>query len=136
MELVLDANVLFSALIKQDTTFRLILHEDIHLYAPEFILIELAKHKTVILEKTGKGAEEFEKVLVILRRYIQFVPLDALDLYLKQAEHFSPDPKDTAYLALALRMKIPIWSNDKALQSGQNSVKVLSTKEVMAIVGH
>ncbi len=134
MDLVLDANVLFSALIRQDTTFRLVLHDNIHLYAPEFLLIELAKYKEVILQKTGKSAVEFEDVLAILRRYIIFVPIEDFISHLAEAERTSPDPKDVAYLALALKMDIPIWSNDKALQTKQNSIKVLSTKDIVGLL--
>ncbi|MBU3906952.1 MAG: hypothetical protein KKA64_01745 [Nanoarchaeota archaeon] len=46
MKLVLDANVLFSALIKDDVTAKLFLDLSFHLYAPEFILEEFEKHKT------------------------------------------------------------------------------------------
>lgn len=134
MDLVLDANVLFSALIRQDTSFNLILHDDIHLYAPEFLLIELAKHRGLILQKTGKTTEEFENVLTVLRRYILFVPIDDFILHLPEAERISPDPKDVAYLALALKMDIPVWSNDKALQTKQNNIKVLSTKDIAALL--
>ncbi|MEK6874717.1 MAG: PIN domain-containing protein [Nanoarchaeota archaeon] len=98
MDLVLDANILFSALIRQDTTFNLILHEDIHLYAPEFILVELAKYKELILQKTDRSAEEFDAVLAVLCKYIQFVPMEDFVTFLNEAERISPDPKDVAYL--------------------------------------
>lgn len=134
MDLALDANVLFSALIRQDTTFSLILHDDLHLYAPEFLLIELAKHKSVIVQKTGKAEEEFERVLSVLRRYIQFVSMDEFTSWLSEAERISPDPKDAAYLALALRMRIPVWSNDKDLRTKQDNIKVLSTNDLVRIL--
>jgi predicted nucleic acid-binding protein len=38
MDLVVDANILFAALIKDSITSELMLHEDMHLYAPEFLL--------------------------------------------------------------------------------------------------
>jgi len=40
MEMVVDANVLFSALIKEGTTRELLLSNEFVLYAPEFLLDE------------------------------------------------------------------------------------------------
>ena len=44
---------------------------------------------------------------------------------------YSPDPKDSAYLALALALKSAVWSNDKKLKEEQNHVKVLSTEDLI-----
>ena len=52
-----------------------------------------------------------------------------MDLVL-DAKHISPDVKDVPYFAAALKLKIPIWSNDAALKQKQDAVKVYSTKEV------
>jgi predicted nucleic acid-binding protein len=38
MDLIVDANILIAALIKQSTTAELMLEDSIHLYAPEFLL--------------------------------------------------------------------------------------------------
>ena len=46
------------------------------------------------------------------------------------AKTFSPDIDDTIYLALALNLAIPIWSNDKELKEKQNIIKVYDTSEV------
>ena len=43
MDLVIDANVLFSVLIKIGKTEELMLHEDIQVFAPEFIFEEFDK---------------------------------------------------------------------------------------------
>ena len=42
----------------------------------------------------------------------------------------SPDADDTAYIALALHLNCPIWSNDKKLKK-QDKVKVITTKELL-----
>jgi len=52
--------------------------------------------------------------------------------FLNEAEEFSPDPKDTVYLALASAIKSDIWSNDKKLKEGQNKINVLSTEELLS----
>ena len=60
MDLVIDANVLFSVLIKSGKTEELLFEEDLHIFAPEFIFEELEKYKDLILEKTERSKEEFD----------------------------------------------------------------------------
>jgi predicted nucleic acid-binding protein len=43
MNLVIDANILFAALIKDNLTRQLLVSENIRLYAPEFIFNEVQK---------------------------------------------------------------------------------------------
>ena len=46
-----------------------------------------------------------------------------------EAKKLSPDPKDTEYLALALKLNCAFWSNDKKLKT-QNKIKVYSTEDL------
>ena len=50
--------------------------------------------------------------------------------FIDGAERISPDPKDTSYFALALKLNCPIWSNDKKLKE-QNKIKIYSTEEIV-----
>ncbi len=45
MDLIVDANILFAALIKNSMTAKLMFVERLHLYAPEFLLDEFEKHE-------------------------------------------------------------------------------------------
>ena len=54
MDLVVDANILFAALIKEDITSELIFKLRLHLFAPEFILEEFEKYKEELKNKTGR----------------------------------------------------------------------------------
>lgn len=130
MDVVIDANVLFAALIKEGVTRRLLISDMLTLYAPEFILEEVEKYEEFILQKTEKSKEELQRVLAVLRRRITFVRLSELVPFLDKAKQISPDEKDISYFALALRLSLPIWSNDAALKQKQHVVKVYSTKEV------
>ncbi len=53
MDLVVDANILFAAIIKDSTTRKLLFHKTLHLHAPDFLLEELAEYKDEILKKTA-----------------------------------------------------------------------------------
>jgi predicted nucleic acid-binding protein len=83
MDLVVDANILFAALIKDSTTSELMLHEDIHLYAPEFILEEFEKYKELIKRKTNRNDSEFETALDIFQRRIKLIPHEEIKPYVK-----------------------------------------------------
>ena len=131
MDLVIDANIMFAALIKKSITSELIFRNDLHLYAPEYILTEFEKYREVIKKKTERADEEFDELMELLERKIRLIPLEEIKPFVKRAEQFSPDKKDVPYLALALRMNIAIWSNDKPLKEKQNLVKIYSTKEIV-----
>jgi len=132
--IVIDANILFSALIKNSFTAKIIFDKQIKLYSPDFIIEEFLKYHDLIIKKTYRNQEEFNQATHMLMQVINIVPIDELVEFLSQAEMISPDEKDILYIALALKLGIPIWSNDKRLKN-QNSVKVYSTEELINCFG-
>ncbi|MFT4304504.1 MAG: PIN domain-containing protein [Candidatus Woesearchaeota archaeon] len=130
MELIIDANVLFSALLKDSVTSDLLFKNT--LYAPEFIIEEFKKYKEELKKKTKRSEEDFIRFFQILENNITLIPKEALKPYIKKAEIISPDPKDVLYFALALKLKCAIWSQDKALKN-QKSVVVYNTEELYNI---
>ncbi len=135
MDLVIDANVLFSALIKDSFSYNILFSGKFHLFTPEYIFTELEKHKEEILEKTERTTEEFFRLVEILKRRISIIPLEELVPFIEEAEKLTPDPDDMAYFALALKLNSAIWSNDKKLKD-QNRIKVYNTYELSKISGH
>src|SRR3989338_9105595 len=132
MDLVVDANVLFSALIKESFSYNLLFSEKFHLFTPEYIFTELEKHKEEILKKTEHTKEEFFRLIETIKRKIVIVPLEELVPYIEEAEKLTPDPDDMAYFALALKLNCVLWSNDKKLKE-QNKIKVYNTYELSKI---
>jgi len=130
IKLVIDANILFAALIKNSKTAELMLEKQIALFAPEFLIEEFGKYRSIILRKMHRTEDEFNRFLKILRRRIRIIKKEEIEPFIKRAIKFSPDPKDSLYFALALRLKIPIWSNDKRLKN-QNEVQILNTYELI-----
>ncbi len=129
MNLVVDANILFSALIKDSFSYDLLFSGKFCLFTPEYILIELEKHKEEILEKTERTAEEFFRLVETLKRRISIFPLEELAPYVEEAENLTPDPDDMSYFALALKLNCAILSNDKKLKT-QNRIKVYNMQEL------
>ena len=131
MDLVIDANVLFSVLIKRGKTEEIIFETDLRLFSPEFIFEEFDKYKEKILGKTERTDEEFNHLLKILKKKIITIPNEETEKYISEATKISPDKKDVDYLALALKIKCAIWSQDKALKEKQNKVQVYSTGDLV-----
>ena len=113
IKLVIDANILFAALIKNSKTAEIILEKQVSLFAPEYLIEEFGKYRAIILEKMHRTEVEFNRFLKILRRRIRIIKKEEIEPFIKNAIQFSPDPKDSLYFALALKLNIPIWSNDK-----------------------
>lgn len=130
MLLVVDANVLFSAIITGAKTSDLMFSGWLQLIAPEFLFAELEEHRGEILAKSSLAKDDFEKFTSLLKRRIDVIPRREFEKFLPDAKVFSPDPDDAEYLALALQFGAAIWSDDKELKR-QTKVKVLSTKELI-----
>ena len=74
MELILDANILFSALIKNSVTAELIFEEDLQLYTADFIIDEFFKYEDLILKKTKRTKEQFVQIMHMLKDIINVLP--------------------------------------------------------------
>lgn len=133
MELVVDANVLFSALIAGGKTRELLYSEKLDLIAPEFLLMEVESHQDEICEKSGLSKEEFEFALILFRKRIDIVPKEEFEEYLIRANQHCPDPDDTEYFALTMSEDAVLWSDEKRLKD-QDEVKVISTSELISML--
>lgn len=132
MDLIVDANILFSALIKNGLTVEILFDDNLKLHAPEFILTEFIKHEKLILEKTKRTKESFNEIWEILYEIIDIIPESEYINFIKEAEKISPDFNDSPYFALALKLDCAIWSNDKELKK-QDLINVYSTEELISL---
>jgi predicted nucleic acid-binding protein len=71
MDLILDANILFSVLIKSGITEDIVFNQDLNLYVPEFIFTEFEKYKKLIAEKTERNEEDTNHLLEIFMKKIK-----------------------------------------------------------------
>ena len=135
MLLVVDANILFSAIIKEAKTAELLVSEKLELITPEFVLSEVVKHKDEILLKTHRSPEDFASFLFIIEDKIEVIPDTEIKPFLAEAESLIPEhTKDVPYLALALKYDCGLWTNEKRLKR-QSGVKVYLTYELLKLLG-
>ena len=128
MDLVVDANVLFSAAIKDSRTAELLLRDDLAYHAPEYLFCEFAGHRGELLEKTHRTEDDFGRFVEVLQSQIEQWPAATVRVHLAHAREVCPDPGDVPYFALALHLDAAIWSDDGAL-ADQDAVAVLTTAD-------
>jgi predicted nucleic acid-binding protein len=120
--LVVDTNIIFSALIPDKSSIRDLLFEsDILFYAPNFLIYEIYAHKEKLIKNSKLNEQEFYIILNNLLECIQFVPIALIDRKeRKKAYEFCNDidVKDTPFVALAMYLNISLWTGDKMLKSG------------------
>ncbi|HLC36948.1 MAG TPA: PIN domain-containing protein [archaeon] len=129
MKVIIDANILFSALLKKGLTRRVLFIPEIELYSPEFLFEELAKYRNYLLKKFLGKPEEFELLLELLTSQIKFIADKELKPFLPASASLIEDSKDWLYLACALKEDAIIWSNDKSFKK-QKRIKTFTTIEM------
>ncbi len=106
------------------------MHQDMELFAPEYALEEINKYKKDIMNKNNLNDEEFEHIRFNLAIATKFIPLEEYRKELKAALKISPDPNDIDFFALAIKLKLPMWSNDTQLKK-QNKIEIITTTELI-----
>jgi len=133
MRLVVDTNILLSALIKKSATRKILLHPGFEFYAPEHIFHEIENHKNEVIKKSGLSKEEFYIVLDSVLTNAIITPENEFAKHIPKAWDIMKniDPDDFPFLALALSFENDgIWTNDKHFLK-QKEVKVWRTKELL-----
>jgi len=134
MKLVVDANILFSFFLKDSKTREIIISFDIfEFYTPAFALEELLHHKEEICRKCKISEEEFKEIFNYLSLFVKIIPEEKFKDLARKASEISPHEKDIPYFALALKIKCPIWSSEKAFKN-QTKIKVFSTKDLVEVL--
>ena len=73
--------------------------------APEFLLVELNKHKEEIFKRSGLSRDIFDRDLEFVLGQINFIPKEEFSEYMPKAEKLSSTHlKDVQYVALSLKL--------------------------------
>ncbi|OPY48777.1 MAG: putative nucleotide-binding protein, containing PIN domain [Methanosaeta sp. PtaU1.Bin060] len=131
IRLVVDTNILISALLKDDSiTARLLRSNACSCYYPRDGLMEIDCYREYILSKRSKYIQRssFEHALKFVLGAVRIVPSEMYSCAMNEAFSIMKerDPKDTPFLALALQLGSPLWSNDRHFK-GLEAVPVFST---------
>lgn len=134
MLVVVDANIVISLLIAKGSKHKLFFSEKIKLRSPDFILFEIGKYWEEISNKSKLSERDLKSEFFAVRKQLKTFSLPEIKGFIKEGSVISPDPNDSEYFGLALKLGCPIWSEDKLLKK-QSKVKVLGTKELIKLLG-
>ncbi|MCU4719427.1 PIN domain-containing protein [Halapricum hydrolyticum] len=132
MKLVIDANVVISALIADSKTRELIVTLDPDLLTPTFVHDEIENYEDLIVEKSGMKPDRVTQFIELLFQYIDVVPTSEFYPAVESADEAigDTDPNDVLYLACAIVRDAAIWSDDSDFDE-QDLVETYSTSEVI-----
>jgi predicted nucleic acid-binding protein len=123
MKVVVDTNIIFSALVRSESRISrtLFVEEEIEFFIPRIAVVEIFKYK----EKILRAAQCEEEVLLeqfhrVLKR-LNFVNEDRVSIKNYAAAWKlckDVDPKDFLFVALTLELEGLLWTGDRVLMRG------------------
>jgi len=137
MILVADTNIIFSILLKKDSKeWEIMLRDDIEIFIPKFLVIEIFKYKEKIIRLSGFEENEILEIFYLVLKYcVFFDEEDITDDIKEQAFDLvgDIDQKDVVFVASAMTLNAKLWSGDKKLIKGlkrkENDI-VVQTKDI------
>lgn len=126
MKVIVDSNIIFSALLKKENKFRnkLLLDEKDDFYTCHFLIIELFKYKNKIVELSKIEEEQILEVFYELLKNIKLYNELLIDKNKYEKAYNlckDIDNKDIPFVALTLELDGCLWTGDKKLKKQLSS---------------
>lgn len=137
MRLVLNTNILISALIKDSVIRKVLLLPFFEWLLPEYALEEINSHINIISDKSNLGKEEIDLVLRILLDNVTIVSKHEMKDFLSKADKKIGyvDKKDIPFVALAYAISNDgIWTEDRHFEILKD-IKIWKTKDIIRYLG-
>ena len=129
---VIDANIIFSAMLAEGKLLQIFLLNNVfnkyEFIAPEYIFLELGRRLDKLLRYSKLSKDELARVFEFLKQEIEFIPLNTFKHKVDDASGLVVHMKDIPYMALALSFGCPIISGDKGMRR-QSEVPILGPNE-------
>ena len=120
--IIVDTNILFSALLSNRSAFAEIIFMSGHqFYVCEQVIVELFKHKEKIVRLSKLSDDDVIRLYHILLRRLTLYKEDLISrehLATAYALCQSIDPNDTHHVALTLELDGILWTGDNTLRRG------------------
>ena len=142
MRIIVDANIMFSAILNTDGKIGDILlnsHNIFEFIAPRFLKEDIRKHHKKIIDISGYSNAELLEIEDKVYKPISFLS----EVHIPQSIRLSSkqlvediDPKDVVYIAFAKYFRCKLWSGDKVLRKGlikKGFTSTISTEELYKI---
>ena len=144
MKLVVDTNIVFSAILNQKSRIGQILmfsHPSILLYSCSYLKYELQNYHQKLADLTEKPISEIVHIEELVTKRIRFIDAEMIeDEYLQDALTLTHDvdEDDLLFVALALRIRGRLWTGDKKLEKGLRAKGfkgVIATQQILNLLG-
>ncbi len=101
MKIIIDTNILFSALISTQSHLRdILLESEEEFYAPNYLFVELFRYKDKMMKYTKLLEEEMYEYLNILTEKIHFIQVDFISTENRQIAYDLCKDKDIKDIGL------------------------------------
>lgn len=120
MRVVVDSNIIFSALISGKEVYLDIFKQN-DVYIPDIVFSELNRYELRLIQKTKLMHTKFNNFIRMLFEEVIVIPKFAISEENWQKAYIickDIDEKDTPFVALSLELQIPLWTNDRKLLTG------------------
>ena len=135
MILVIDANCVIAALIKNNKSREIIISHKFDLVSPDYLLDEINKYLGYIIKKSGIPAEDLKLLLALIVQKIRIIPHSDYKTKMVLAQKIMKrDIKDVPYVACYLALDCDgIWTNDADFEE-QKELKIFSTEQLSRLL--
>lgn len=121
-KIIVDTNIIFRALRSNYSNVRSLLdNSEYSFYAPNYLVVEIFKHKDRIVKASRCSDEEIIELLEKILQKITFVNEEFVstgNMIHAWKLCADIDPKDTLFVALTIEMDGLLWTNDQELKVG------------------
>ncbi|MGK7939992.1 MAG: PIN domain-containing protein [Crocosphaera sp.] len=120
--IIIDTNIVFSALLEQSSRFsQIIVFSDYDFFVNEQMLVEIFKYKEKILKLSKLSENELMEAYKILIKRINLYKEQYISSQNWQTAYSlcqNVDENDTPHVALTLELDGLLWTGDKKLKQG------------------
>ncbi len=133
--IVIDTNILISALIKEGLTKEILTNLKTNFLCPENALKSIYFYKEEIIKKAKINENQFDILLLRLLKYVRLIPINFLIKFREEAHEIigKIHKEDAIFIATALAFNCSIWSNDRHFQK-KYKIKVYTTRDMLKLM--
>lgn len=131
--IVVDANIVFAAFIRDGATRELILDMGLDLRSPPWLWDEIVGRYEWLRVKTGLAPAALDELLRLVRTRIADVPAALIEQHREEAlaRTRRSGRKDAPYVAAVLAVEGVLWTHDEAL-AAEGYVPTVTTADLLS----
>ncbi|MBX2897158.1 MAG: hypothetical protein KF763_17050 [Cyclobacteriaceae bacterium] len=142
MKIIVDSNIIFSALLRTHTTYGQIIFNSkgiFDFYSAQYMRAEIQRHWAKLLKISKLSDQQLEESYYSILTNITFINEEIIPSSTwKKSEILTLgiDLDDTDFVALTIHLKGKLWTGDNTLRDGLKGKafkNVLTTKEILKL---